>query len=106
MSLTRHGPGGEARRRDVLRARIIVLHRLQDALVVEAGRFRDQVELVGRGEFDVAIGVVEQLGELGLDRRDVHHFRRDRLNSAAASCSASGVVPLTICGISRNSLMP
>ena len=69
--------GGEARARQRACARIIMLHRLHDRRVIGAGRFRDHVELVGGGEFDVAIGIIEQLGEFGLDRRNDHDFRRD-----------------------------
>ena len=41
---------------------------MQNALVVEPGRFGDQIELIGDRKFDIAVGVAEQLGELGLDR--------------------------------------
>src|SRR6516225_9597611 len=33
-------------------------------MVIEARRFGDLVELVGRGELDVAVGIVEELGKL------------------------------------------
>ena len=71
--------GGETRPRHPLQARIIVRHRLEHALVIDAGRLGDQIELVGGGEFDVAVGVAEQLGEFRLYRRNHHHFRRDAL---------------------------
>jgi hypothetical protein len=56
-----------------------VRHRLKHALVIDAGRLGDQIELVGGGEFDVAVGVAEQLGEFRLYGRNHHHFRRDAL---------------------------
>ena len=54
-----------------------MLHAFKDFSVVEAGRFGDQVELVGDREFEIAIGVVEQLGELGLHCLERHKLGRD-----------------------------
>ena len=59
-----------------------MLHRIEDALIVEPGRARDQIEFIGRREFDVAIGIVEQLGEFRLGRRQRDDLWRDRLEQS------------------------
>ena len=100
------GTGGESRRRNVLGARIIVLHRVQDPLIVQTSRFRDQVKLVSHREFDVAVGIVEQLCEFRLDRLEPTISGAIGPNSAAASSSASGEVPLIICGMLAELSMP
>jgi hypothetical protein len=46
-----------------------MLHRFEHALVVDTSRLGDQIELVGHGKLDVAIGIGEQFGEFRLDRR-------------------------------------
>ena len=56
--------------------RIIRLHRPQDRRVVGTSGIGDHVELVGRGEFDVPIGIGEKLRELGFDRLHADHFGR------------------------------
>ena len=76
--LEQAGAGRIAGSGHVFRARIIVPHRAQDVLIVDAGRLGDHVELVGGGKLDIAIGVVEQLGEFRLDRRHANEFRRDQ----------------------------
>jgi len=76
------------------RARIVVLHGMRDAAIVEACGFRDQIELIGDCKLDVAVGVVEQLGEfrlaragrdqLGRNRRKQGRRRLRRLRAGAA----------------------
>ena len=58
--------GGEARARQVRRARVVLADGAQDVRVVDAGLVGDHEELVGDGELHVAPGVGEELGELGL----------------------------------------
>src|SRR5215470_12923686 len=58
-------------------ARIILLHRAHDGLIVGARRFGDHVELIARREFDVAVRIVEELGEFGFDRLYDNKLRRN-----------------------------
>ena len=62
--------GGEARTRQVGRARVVLADRAQDVRVVDAGAVGDREELVRDRELHVAPGVGEQLRQLGfLGRR-------------------------------------
>ncbi len=72
------GASGEARRGDAARARIVVAHGVVDAPIVDACGLGDLIELVRGRELDIAIGIVEQLRELSLPRRDPHQLRGDR----------------------------
>ena len=56
-----------------------MLHRLRDRLIVRSGGFRDHVELVGGGKFDIAVSIAEQLGEFGFERLDHHQLGRNLL---------------------------
>ena len=59
-------PGREAGAREVGGPGIVLHHRLTDPRVVEPEVVRDREVLVGRSELDVAPGVREELGQLGL----------------------------------------
>ena len=73
-----------------------------DALEVEAEVVGDHVELVGRGELDVAPGVREQLGQLGLLGSSSTIVVGERAGTARRPARRAAVVrPETICGSSK-----
>ncbi len=69
--------GGETGAGEAAHARIVARDRVVDAIEIEAAAFCQYVELVGDGEVRVAPGVGEQLGELGLGRRQLDQRGRD-----------------------------
>ena len=90
--LEQAGSRGEARPGHVLRTRIILGEAGTDALEVDALRVGHHVELVHRGELDVAPRVGEELGELGLFRRQLDDRVRERRRTGRPRArSARGV---------------
>ena len=99
-------PGGEARGRHVGGPRVVLGQPLPDALEVEAAVVGHHVELVGGRELDVPPDVGEQLGQLGLFRRQ----RRRAGRSAGGTARWPGprraaVRAETICGSSNSSVI-
>ena len=60
--------GRETGTRQRLHARIVLAQGVIDAVEIGLEVLGHDVELIGDGEIDVAPGVAEQLGQLGLDR--------------------------------------
>ena len=95
--------GREPGPRNAAAARVIGLQAVEHPVVIDAGRMGDRVKLVGDGEFDITVGVREQLGEFRLERRKRTTSGAIDEKTAATASSASGDVPLMICGSVCNS---
>ena len=99
-------PGGEPGAGHVRRPRVVLGQARADPLEVEAAVVGHHVELVGRRELDVAPGVGEQLGQLGLlgrqldDRVGQPREQRRRPAPGPAGCG-----PDTICGSANSSVI-
>ena len=76
--LEQTGTGGEARPGEGSHARIVLAEGRVNAVEVGLEVLGHHEELVGDGEVEVAPGIAEELGQLGLDRLQEDHLGTDK----------------------------